>query len=125
MFLYKLSEPSGAPTNIVKIVQSSCSVRVTWDPPPKSSWNGFIKEYAVTLKVNGFPHDVFSSNERKCFIDDLSPGTEYSVQVAACTSAGPGKWSDPSKFTTHESGMFLTQSLLVTLFDINTWYSLS
>ena len=112
MLLYKLSVPSGAPTNIVTIVQSSWSVSVTWDPPPKSSWNGFIKDYAVTLKVNGIPRDV-SSNKRKCFIDDLSPGTEYSVQVAACTLAGPGKWSDPYKFTTHESGMFLTQSLFV------------
>ena len=83
MFLYKLSVPSGAPTNIVTIVQSNCSVRVIWDPPP-SSWNSFfIKDYTVTLKVNGIPRDILS-NEKECFIDDLSPGTEYSVQVASC-----------------------------------------
>ena len=48
-----------------------------------SSCNGFIKDYAVTLKVNGSPRDILS-NERVGVIDDLSPGTEYSVQVASC-----------------------------------------
>ena len=110
--------------------QSKYSATVTWNPPPKSSWNGFIRKYEV--KVEDFSCDApakYSCNEgyevevdgishdkMEYAISDLSPGTEYSVQVSACTSVGPGKWSDPYKFTTHESGMFLTQSVFVTLF---------
>ena len=111
--------------------QSKYSATVTWKPPPRSSWNGLITKYKVKVKdvscdptaksscnekyeveVDGISHDKMEYS-----ISNLSPGTEYSVQVSACTSAGPGKWSDPYKFTTHESGMFLTQSVLITLVD--------
>ena len=110
--------------------QSKNSAIVT-NSPPKSSLNGFIRKYEVKVedvssdapaksscnkknevKVDGIPLD-----KMECPISNLSPVTEYSAQVSACTSAGPGKWSDPYKFTTHESGMFLTQSVLITLVD--------
>ena len=113
------------------LLHSKYSATVTWNPPPKSSWNGFIRKYEVKVEdfscdapaksscnkkyevnVDGISHDNMEYS-----ISNLSPGTEYSVQVTACTSAGPGKWSDPYIFTTHESGMFLTQSVFVTIFD--------
>ena len=116
---------------MVALPLSKYSAIVTWNPPPKSSWNGFIRKYEVKVEdiscdapaksscnkkyeveVDGISHD-----KMECPISNLSPGTEYSVQVTACTSAGPSKWSDPYKFTTHESGMFLTQSVLITLVD--------
>ena len=112
---------------MVALPQSKYSAIVTWNPPPKSSWNGFIRKYGVKVEdlscdaqaksscneeyeveVDGISHDKMEYP-----ISNLSPGTEYSVQVSAYTSAGPGKWSDPYKCTTQESGMFLTQSVLV------------
>ena len=95
--------------------QSKYSAIVTWNPPPKSSWNGFIRKYKVKVECDSCDAPAKSSCIEKYVVKDkmeypisnLSPGTEYSVQVSACTSAGPGKWSDPYKFTTHESGMFL------------------
>ena len=105
--------------------RSKYSAIVTWNPPPKSSWNGIIRIYEVKVEdvtcdapakyevnVIGISHD-----KMECPISNLSPGTEYSVQVSACTSAGPGKWSDPYNFTTHEAGMFLTQSVLIIIVD--------
>ena len=120
-------EPSKAPSNVVAIPQSKYSATVTWNPPPKSSWNGFIRKYEVKVEDLSFDAPAKSScNEEyevevdgiyhykmEYTISDLSPGTEYSVQVSAYTSAGLGKWSDPYKLTTHESGMFLTQSSFV------------
>ena len=120
-------EPSKAPSNVVTLPQSKDSATVTWNPPPKSSWNGFIRKYEVKVEdvFSGAPANSscvevagISHDKMEYAISDLSPGTEYSVQVSACTSAGSGKWSDPpSKFTTDESGMFLTQSVLITLVD--------
>ena len=116
---------------MVALPQSKYSAIVTWNPPPKSSWNGFIRKYEVKVEdvscdptaksscnkkyevtVDGISHD-----KMEYAISNLSPGKEYAVQVSACTSAGPGKWSDPYKFTTQESGMFLTQSVLIILVD--------
>ena len=111
--------------------QSKYSAIVTWNPPPKSSWNGFIRKYEIKVEdISCYPPAKSSCNKKyeveveatshdkmECPISNLSPGTEYSVQVTACTSVGPGKWSDPYKFTTHESGMFLTQSVFITLVD--------
>ena len=107
--------------------QSKYATTVAWNAPPKSSWNGFIRKYQVIVKdiscdapaksscreeyevnVDGISHNMMEYP-----ISNLSPATEYSIQVSACTSAGHGKWSDPYKFTTHESGMFLTQVLIV------------
>ena len=120
-------EPSKAPSNVVAFPQSNYSATVTWNPPPKSSWNGFIMKYEVKVEdlscgepakssyveVAGISHDKMEHA-----LSNLSPGTEYSVEVSAHTSVGPGKWSDPpSKFTTPESSMFLTQSVLITLVD--------
>ena len=101
--------------------QSKYSAIVTWNPPPRTSWNGFIRKYEVNVEGVSCDAPAKSSRNKKYEVKDkmeyvisnLSPGTEYSVQVSACTSAGPGKWSDPYKFTTHASGMFLTQSVLV------------
>ena len=84
--------------NPVKVKDVSC------DPTAKSSCN---EKYEV--EVDGISHDNMEYP-----ISKLSPGTECSVQVSACTSAGPGKWSDP---TTHESGMFLIQSVFISLVD--------
>ena len=106
---------------------SKDSATVTWNPPPSSSWNGYIRRYEVKVedfscgapaKSSYVEEADISHDKMKHAISDLSPGTEYSVQVSACTSVGHGKWSDPpSKFTTDESGMFLTQSVLITLVD--------
>ena len=101
------------------LCQSKHSVTVTWNPPPKSSWNGFIRKYEVKVEYiscdppaksscnEKYEVDGISHDKMEYLISNLSPGTEYSLQVSACTSAGPGKWSDPYKFTTYESGMFL------------------
>ena len=114
--------------------QSRYSATVTWNPPPKSSWNGFITKYQVKVdaedKIYHAEYDVkvddISHDKMEYPISKLSPGTKYSVTVTAFTSVGHGNLSDPpSIFTTHGLGMCLTQFVLCIVLNMCTWCSLS
>ena len=60
----------------------------------------------VTLKEkDGNDLKSYETNIDQFEFHDLRPFTEYSVQVAACTSAGCGTMSPDSYFTTLEAGI--------------------
>ena len=85
---------------------TAVSASVTWNPLSKSSLNGELIKYAVTLMENdGNDLKTFDSIEEKIDITDLRPFTRYIVQVAACNSIGCGPKSEEISFTTAEAGM--------------------
>ena len=82
------------------------SASVTWKPLSKSSLNGELIKYAVTLKENdGNGLKMFDAIEEKIDFTELRPFTRYIVQVAACNSAGCGPKSEEISFTTAEAGI--------------------
>ena len=100
------SEPAESPSHVQIQNLTAVSASVTWNPLSKSSLNGELIKYAVTLKENdGNGLKIFDSIEEKFDFTDLRPFTRYIVQVAACNSAGCGPKSEEISFTTAEAGM--------------------
>uniref|UniRef100_A0A3Q2FNI0 Usherin-like n=1 Tax=Cyprinodon variegatus TaxID=28743 RepID=A0A3Q2FNI0_CYPVA len=76
---------------------------VEWSRP--SQINGVLKSYSVFLSQDGSePMLAFNSSEltEEHTLRSLTPGTSYSVTVAACTGGGCTK-SPPSQIQTEES----------------------
>ena len=72
---------------------------VEWEPP--SMPGGVITTYMVTY--DNITMDI-SSNDTIYTITELSPYTNYSITVLACTSNGCGNNSDVAIGTTAEEG---------------------
>ena len=98
--------PSKPPRNLRILNITDVSVSATWKPLTVSSLNGWFTNYVVTLKEkDGNDMKSYETNIDQFEFHNLSPFTEYSVQVAACTSAGCGTMSHDSYFTTLEAGI--------------------
>ena len=59
--------------------------------------------------------DCFGEEIEECEVDDLSLFTNYTVQVAAYTSAGNGPWSPIIHVKTGFFGIYLLSFLLLLL----------
>lgn len=108
--------PSGSPESVVVEPFSSKSLRIMWDPPPKSEQNGLIVNYKISWEPaagdsddGGEPGEriVPASNERQrsFVVDGLIPYTEYKVTVAAGTEKGFGPPSKSVTARTLDDGM--------------------
>ena len=101
--------PDGQPRNIRSVNTGSTWIHVAWDIPLASGRNGIIIYYIVsvspkigTVDVRS-PNPTFSTPELITYnITGLSPGTEYTVRVAASTVNGTGPFSTGSQITTFD-----------------------
>ena len=106
MYFSYFSAPTRSPSNLQIMSLTTVTASVTWKPLPNFFLNGKLTKYAVTLKEADTNNlTLYSTNEDKFECVDLTPFTKYSVQVAACTTAGCGVMSQELFFTTAEEGI--------------------
>ncbi|KAK6322888.1 hypothetical protein J4Q44_G00076800, partial [Coregonus suidteri] len=88
--------PSGPPQNISLEVVLSRSIKVSWQPPPPNSQNGFITGYKLRYRKTGRRGDqeAIEPNNFWYLFTGLEKGSQYSFQVAAMTANGTGPASE-------------------------------
>ena len=108
MHFPSFSVPTRSPSNLLIESRTAVSAIVTWKPPPIFFLNGRLTKYALTLTQNDKNIlKSYDADEEKCELLNLRPFTKYSVEVAACNSAGCGPRSHELSFTTDEAGIVL------------------
>ena len=86
--------PSAAPTNFRVVYVDSSSIIVEWGPVPTGAENGVIQGYLVKY---GEPDSDMRNNTVGDFtavLSDAQENTLYTIQVAAYTSMGVGRFSE-------------------------------
>ena len=89
--------PSAPPTSVRVSEVTSSGITVQWGPVDCIHHNGDITGYFVRYGEVGSAEGertVEMVSNRRATISDLTPSTEYTVSVAAVTSAGTGVYSD-------------------------------
>ncbi|XP_061554467.1 netrin receptor DCC [Phycodurus eques] len=94
--------PSAPPQNITLEVVLSRSIKVSWQPPPRSAQNGIISAYKIKYRKTGRRGDqeAIEPNNLWYLFTGLEKGSQYSFQVAAMTTNGTGP---PSEWYTAET----------------------
>ncbi|XP_025832144.1 Down syndrome cell adhesion molecule-like protein Dscam2 isoform X2 [Agrilus planipennis] len=100
--------PSGSPTDIRAEAKSSTELVVTWEPPPKESWNGNLLGYHVGYQelpserlvspTQGYVFktvDVRAQYSGEAVLQGLAKFTSYNIIVQAYNSRGSGPASEP------------------------------
>jgi len=105
--------PSGAPQNFTAIGVSPTSVRLQWDPPAKRHRHGNIILYEIIYHQRSQPLDQYATNSTDLMsrVEGLEPNTDYSFQLRAYTSKGPGPWNNRLPFRTFGSCMYSLPAL--------------
>ncbi|XP_054724330.1 cell adhesion molecule DSCAML1-like [Uloborus diversus] len=90
-------EPNSPPADIIAEPRGSSTIRVSWKPPPKDSWNGLLKGYYVGYKSrdSSQPYSYKSVDfqpdvQQEFFLTHLLKASDYSVVVKAFNGAGSG-----------------------------------
>ena len=111
--------PTENPSNIQLAAESPYSIRLSWDPPSVEQQNGQLVHYHIfieesqlvyvsnrTVEVAGEDRNIIFniSESRTQLINDLLPNHNYTVRIAAATSAGIGPFSTAITVTTPEDG---------------------
>ena len=111
--------PTEVPSNIQLVAESPYSIRLSWDPPSVEQQNGQLVHYHIfieesqlvyvsnrTVEVAGEDRNIIFniSESRTQLINDLLPNHNYTVRIAAATSAGIGPFSTAITVTTPEDG---------------------
>ncbi|KAI1904879.1 hypothetical protein AGOR_G00010210 [Albula goreensis] len=88
--------PSAPPQNISLEVVYSRSIKVSWQPPPSNTQNGFITGYKIRHRKTGRRGDqeTIEPNNFWYLFTGLEKGSQYSFQVAAMTVNGTGPASE-------------------------------
>uniref|UniRef100_A0A8L0DKK2 Netrin receptor DCC n=1 Tax=Oncorhynchus mykiss TaxID=8022 RepID=A0A8L0DKK2_ONCMY len=88
--------PSAPPQNISLEVVLSRSIKVSWQPPPPNSQNGFITGYKLRHRKTGRRGDqeAIEPNNFWYLFTGLEKGSQYSFQVSAMTANGTGPASE-------------------------------
>ncbi|XP_064472105.1 cell adhesion molecule Dscam1-like isoform X2 [Ornithodoros turicata] len=99
--------PHVAPTDVSCSPTSPSSLKVTWKEVPGSHLNGAHKGYKAVLREVAPEAEErekeVGSSATAAVMDRLGPYTNYSVQVAAVTGAGTGRFSSPRYCRTPEA----------------------
>ncbi len=108
--------PSAPPQNVSATPQSSTSVLVSWEPPPRRDRNGNITSYRLNFTsdeefATGGSLDV-NALDTMMVIDGLEAFVKYDFVVAAVTSEGIGSFSAATTATTLQAGMYVFQKKL-------------
>ncbi|XP_071041663.1 cell adhesion molecule Dscam1 isoform X8 [Parasteatoda tepidariorum] len=91
-------EPSSPPSDIIAEPRGSSTIRVSWKPPPKDSWNGELRSYYVGYKVrdSNQPYSYKTieyapeAPQQEFFLTNLLKASDYSVVVKASNTGGSG-----------------------------------
>uniref|UniRef100_A0A8C5E1E0 DCC netrin 1 receptor n=1 Tax=Gouania willdenowi TaxID=441366 RepID=A0A8C5E1E0_GOUWI len=88
--------PGAPPQNITLEVVLSRSIKISWQPPPRSMHNGIITAYKIKYRKTGRRGDqeAIEPNNFWYLFTGLEKGSQYSFQVAAMTVNGSGPASD-------------------------------
>uniref|UniRef100_A0A8C9ZLL9 DCC netrin 1 receptor n=1 Tax=Sander lucioperca TaxID=283035 RepID=A0A8C9ZLL9_SANLU len=72
------------------------SIKVSWQPPPRSAQNGIISAYKIKYRKTGRRGDqeAIEPNNFWYLFTGLEKGSQYSFQVSAMTANGTGPASD-------------------------------
>ena len=115
------SEPEVPPNGVEVVHITKTTAKVKWNLLPVWQPYGIVTGYSVNI-VEHTPSSSKSdtyrvpSDRRKFIIYILSPGTKYSVRVAAITSAGVGKFSKPITFVTQGGNLLILEKKHVFIF---------
>ena len=74
------------PANVIVSIINSTSIFVQWDiVSPCRATNGRITSYSIryTIQPNGIPQTTLQSDGLEITLTELTPFTEYSIEVAA------------------------------------------
>lgn len=94
------SVPNQAPANVRVEYVDWKSIIIEWDPVPKGSENGIIQGYLVQY---GEPQSQMGNQSISGFravLGGVQRNTSYVIQVAAYTSMGVGRYSQPLSIRT-------------------------
>ena len=93
--------PASPPDNVETVVISSTSILVRWNDIPPIDQNGIITNYEVLYvpvaeTLGGvISMQIVNTSNMFHLLDNLEEHVEYTIQVRAFTSVGPGPYSDP------------------------------
>lgn len=105
-------DPASPPHNVETVVVSSTSILVRWNDVPPIDQNGIITDYEVLyLPLETFGGtiniQIVNTSNMSFLLDDLEEYVNYTIQVRAFTSVGPGPFSDPIINQTLQDGKCL------------------
>ena len=99
------------PANVRVSVINSTSILVQWDiVSPCSAMNGLITSYSIryTIQPNGIPQTTPQSDGLEITLTELTPFTEYSIEVAAVNENDDvGVYSEPEVVMTPIARMLI------------------
>ena len=103
--------PSGPPRNVQLNASYSRALLFQWDQPSCRERNGIVITYDLNFtNVNTREYNIITSDTTMKIFQHLSPYSNYTLQIAARTVAGPGPFSDLIWVTTEEEGEFHAMS---------------
>lgn len=123
-------EPSGPPTNLRVDSRKDTELGYRWEPPACDKQNGRITQYEYELVgVDAWNKDAPKRESvtprTSAVIDQLMPGSRYSMRVRAYTAVGAGPWSEPLEIRTTGSELGPPRELTAVQTKINevqlTW----
>ena len=101
-YLNPFSAPTSPPANVVAMAITSTSIAVMWNEVSPIDQNGVIMAYEITYTplenftgVIGINSTNVSGSDLSVSLVGLQEYVNYSVQVRAYTSEGPGPYSTP------------------------------
>lgn len=100
IFMPFFSVPNEAPDNVRVEYVDWKFIIIEWDPVPKGSENGIIQGYLVQY---GEPQSQMRNQSISGFravLDGVQHNISYVIQVAAFTSLGVGRYSEPLSIRT-------------------------
>ena len=119
-----IAVPTEAPGNVNVTVNSSRSIMLTWERPPRVEENGLLLIYHVIVietqihyfdngtEITGmqiYLNRTYNVSEgRAQLIDSLHPDYNYTVRIAAATGPGIGPFSDAITVRTDMDGELMT-----------------
>ena len=103
--------PAAAPLlNITSI--TATNVTIAWESLLPCQENGVITSYTIAYRMEGgvdmtFTELVVPAASRTATLPRLTPYTNYTIKMAASTSAGRGEFGPEVAVLTSEAGMYI------------------
>ncbi len=103
--------PAAAPLlNITSI--TAISIAVAWQPLPPCQENGVITSYTIAYRMEGgmdmtFTELLVPAASSTALVSRLTPYTNYTIKMAASTSAGRGEFGPEVAVLTSEAGTYV------------------